>query len=89
MLAWYRDLIRLRREHPELREPVACVRFDEAAGWLIVERPHTLVAANLTDAARRLEVGAGAVLLASRLDVELGQEQLLLPANSVAVLERA
>ncbi|MER5351238.1 malto-oligosyltrehalose trehalohydrolase [Kitasatospora sp. NPDC002551] len=50
LLNWYRRLIRLRREHPELSDPdLAAVRVesDEAAGWLLVHRGPYRVAVNL------------------------------------------
>ncbi|MFB7470952.1 malto-oligosyltrehalose trehalohydrolase [Kitasatospora sp. NPDC056184] len=50
LLDWYRRLIRLRRESPELSDPdLAAVRVeaDEAAGWLVVHRGPYRVAVNL------------------------------------------
>ena len=41
ILDWYRRLIRLRRERADLSRGAAeatCVRYDEAAGWLAMER---------------------------------------------------
>jgi maltooligosyltrehalose trehalohydrolase len=49
MLAWYRDLISLRRRLPELsdgRREAVEVSCDEAQGWLVVSRGTVTVAAN-------------------------------------------
>ena len=86
MLAFYKDLLRLRREYPELRAPVSHVRFDENEGWLVVERPTTAVAINLGNETRALEVDAKMVRLASPSNVHLSAGRVVLPPNSVAIL---
>ncbi len=89
MLTWYRALLRLRRERPELRGPVTDVRFDEGAGWLLVERPTTLVVAHLGPQPCTLELDASAVLLAApQEDVHLDGGRLTLPRDSIAILYR-
>jgi maltooligosyltrehalose trehalohydrolase len=89
MLAWYRDLIHLRSELPELRGPVTEVWFDEAEKWLLVDRPSVIVAANLAEEPRHFDVGSANVRLASHSELALSDGRLTLPPNSVAVLTRS
>jgi len=62
VLAWHRDLIRLRREVPALAgndfDDVE-VRWDEAAGWLVVERGPLSVVCNLSDAEQAVPLRDG------------------------------
>ncbi len=86
-LAWYRALLRLRRERPELRAPLTRVRFDEAERWLIAERPNVAVCANLAERSRELAVGAGATLwLAAGPDVGVEGDRVRLPPDGFAVV---
>jgi maltooligosyltrehalose trehalohydrolase len=95
LLDWHRRLIAFRRAMGGARqdgvEPVA-VRYDETARWLVVERERLVTACNLSG--RRLGVplgaAAGAALrLASSPEVEHAGAEVLLPPDTVAVLERA
>ncbi|MFF2950713.1 malto-oligosyltrehalose trehalohydrolase [Kitasatospora sp. NPDC057965] len=64
LLHWYRLLIRLRRDSPELSDPdLAAVRVDadEAAGWLVVHRGPYRVAVNLGASAAALPLGGEVV----------------------------
>ena len=88
MLAWYRQLAALRCEHPELKTPISEVWFDEAEGWLLIERPTMLVGVNLTTGTRVIEVGAAEILLASSAEATVVGERLTLPPNAVAILAR-
>ncbi|MDP9387879.1 MAG: malto-oligosyltrehalose trehalohydrolase, partial [Actinomycetota bacterium] len=87
LLEWHRHLIRLRQEVPALSDGrldrVHC-RYDEAEGWLVVERGAAAVAANLGAADVELAV-RGRVLAASggALPAEGG---VRLAPDSVAVL---
>lgn len=50
LLAWHRDLLRLRRTHPDLADPRldrVRVHADPGGRWLVVERGRVLVVANL------------------------------------------
>ena len=50
MLAWYRELIALRRARPELTDPRldrVQADYDEAGRWLVVRRGRLRIAANL------------------------------------------
>ncbi|WBP89420.1 malto-oligosyltrehalose trehalohydrolase [Kitasatospora cathayae] len=61
LLDWYRRLIALRRERPELADPdlgAVRVAFDEAAGWLVVHRGPYRVAVNLGPAEAALPLAA-------------------------------
>ena len=46
MLEFYRTLIRLRRERPELAAPRVSVRFDERSGFFALDRDESVVAVN-------------------------------------------
>ena len=91
LLAWHRDLSRLRRETPALRDGDlgrVHVRFDEGARWIVVERPPITVAANLAPEPRSLRLEReGRVRLASEDGVRLSACELTLPPDSVAVVE--
>lgn len=77
MLKWYRELIRLRRDWPELREPrlaETAVVFDEDARWMVMTRGRITVAFNLAGQPQAVQLAsppAGRrVLLASEPDSE-------------------
>jgi len=57
VLDWHRRLIALRRARPDLTDPRlerGAVRYDEAAGWLVVHRGATAVAVNLGGQSQRV-----------------------------------
>lgn len=91
MLAWYRDLIALRRSTPALHnaEPGGTrVNFNEPEHWLIVHRGAIQVMCNLGGEPRGFELsGASRVRLASQGGIQRQGNTLLLPADSVAILE--
>jgi maltooligosyltrehalose trehalohydrolase len=93
LLAWYRDLIALRRAEPELADSgfaSVSVRFDEDERWIVVRRGPLRVAANLSGQPRvvSLDVPAKELLLASdpAAEVSAGAKAVALPAESLAVL---
>ncbi len=91
LLAWHRDLIRFRRDHPELRSGDPCgVRVDwsEEARWLVVRRGGLAVAVNLAEVPRGIPVaGADRLLLASEpAGTSLGEGTVTVPADAVAVV---
>ena len=91
VLEWHRQLIRLRRELPGLRDgrlERTRVRFDEAARWLVMERGPITVACNLGDRLTRvpLEGDARRVRLASDPRTTLAKGAVELPPESVGVL---
>ncbi|ARF80863.1 malto-oligosyltrehalose trehalohydrolase [Kitasatospora aureofaciens] len=90
LLGWYRTLIRLRRERPELADPdLGAVRvdFDEAAGWLVVHRGPYRVAVNLGRGGAVLPLAAaGREVVAAFGAAALEGEAVRLDADSVAVV---
>jgi maltooligosyltrehalose trehalohydrolase len=92
LLVWYRRLIQLRREIPALsdgRLDRIRVSFDEIAKWFVVKRGSVLVVCNLNQVLQRVPAGIEAgsrLLLASEDKVQLFQETVELPPDSVAIL---
>ena len=92
LLEWYRGLIRLRRERPDLRDPRlerVEVEHREEEGAVIVRRGAHVVVANLGPRPVAVELGseAAGVLLAWEPDGALREgTRLLLDAQSAAVL---
>lgn len=90
LLEWHRALITLRRETPALwAGPVAEATFDDGSLWLVVARPGSRVACNLSDQERLVPLdGAGPwrVALASSDATVLEGESVRLPPMSAAVL---
>jgi maltooligosyltrehalose trehalohydrolase len=90
MLAWYRQLIQLRRSTPELNngEPGNTrVEFDEEEKWLRVIRGPVEVLCNLDKSSRTFPIGGGGtLLLASQPAVECNKGPLSLPADTVAIV---
>jgi maltooligosyltrehalose trehalohydrolase len=90
LLLWYRSLIALRRETPALTNgDLLAVRvdFDADECWLRMTRRNIVLALNLSDRSRKVEVPADALLLmTSDVQVELVAGDLSLPPDSVAIL---
>jgi maltooligosyltrehalose trehalohydrolase len=89
-LAWHRDLLALRRQRPDLsdgRFDRLEVDVDETRRLLVIRRPSTIVAANVSAQPHTIEVAATSVLLASAA-ARLHGSQLTLPPESVAILAR-
>ncbi|WP_189173482.1 malto-oligosyltrehalose trehalohydrolase [Streptomyces lasiicapitis] len=95
VLAWYRDLIALRRTRADLTDPdLAAVRvaYDEAAGWFAVRRGDLRIAVNLSGEAAAIPLGAphARVLAAwDPVDAPGADGVLRLPPESCAVLALA
>lgn len=86
---WHRELIRLRRSHPDLaRDDLADVRvdFDEDSRWLVVQRGSLAVAVNLGEAKTVPLSGERHILMASAETIEMRNGQIHLPSDSVAIL---
>jgi len=89
ILALYRQLLRLRREQPDLADSRLGrveVDFDEDAKWIIVHRGAFEVAANLADHAQPLPVTSGDVLFGTEPDLQVEALQITLPAQSAAII---
>ncbi|GAA2246228.1 malto-oligosyltrehalose trehalohydrolase [Streptomyces amakusaensis] len=91
LLAWHRELIALRRSHPDLNDPdLASVRVDhdERARWLLVRRGGLRIAVNLSDGPAAIPLGGPARVLASFGSVTApGADGVLRPAaRACAVL---
>jgi maltooligosyltrehalose trehalohydrolase len=92
LLAWYRRLLRLRRDHPDLTAASPAdtrVRSDERGRWLVVERGDLATAVNLTDHAQLVPrpKRAGQVLAAfPDLPVVLGPDGMHLSPGMVAIV---
>ena len=91
MLEWYRALLRLRREHPVLRDgqrDEVQVSFHEEERWITVRRGPVAVCASLANEEVRppLPDGAASVVrLASKPGIRLEGHEVVLPPDSVAV----
>jgi maltooligosyltrehalose trehalohydrolase len=88
IIAWYRNLIALRRKNSELldgdlREMET--RFDETERWLVVGRDHLRVVANFSSVQRQISVSVLEILLESG-GVTRTDTGLSLPPESVAVV---
>ncbi|HEY1622895.1 MAG TPA: malto-oligosyltrehalose trehalohydrolase [Streptosporangiaceae bacterium] len=84
MLAWYRELIALRRRTPELTDPRLdrlSADYDEQARWILLHRGDLRVAANLSTRPVTIPVAGQhtTVLLASQPGVQLDRDSVTLP----------
>lgn len=95
VLAWYRDLIALRRRQPDLSDPdLAAVKvaYDEEARWLALRRGDVRVAVNLGKEAAAIPLGLrhARVLAAWEPVQEPDADGLLsVPGESCVVLTQA
>jgi maltooligosyltrehalose trehalohydrolase len=93
---WYRDLIRLRRERGDLRDPRldrVHVDHDAERRTVLVRRGRHIVAVNLSAEPREIDLGGQpdeaalqVVLAWNRSDTTLVDDRLTLPAESAVVL---
>src|SRR6266700_177854 len=91
LLAWYTELIALRRARPELTDPRlhrAGVDYGEDGRWLVARRGRLRVAASLAGAPARLPLGAPGtrVLAASARGVTLSGDTVAMPPTAFAVI---
>jgi maltooligosyltrehalose trehalohydrolase len=92
---WYRSLIALRRRMTDLCDPRLehiSVDFDDVARWLAMRRGRTLVVCNFADLSQQLPMPDDAstlkMLLASSPGVTIGEQHILMPPSSVAILSK-
>ncbi|MGW3075950.1 MULTISPECIES: malto-oligosyltrehalose trehalohydrolase [unclassified Kitasatospora] len=90
LLSWYRQLIRLRRERPELSDPdlgAVRVTHDEAAGLLVVHRGPYRIAVNLGPGEAAPALGAtGREVVAAFGAAALEGPAVRLAADAVAIV---
>jgi maltooligosyltrehalose trehalohydrolase len=92
ILRWYRDLIELRKRHPELNDGNLAnlhVDFDEQARWLLMTRGSIRVVCNFAAVPRRIPFEAAAkseLVLKSNAAIRLNQNCIDLAAESVALI---
>lgn len=90
MLEWFRQLIRLRHQTSYLNDGDLNhikVRFDEEKRWLTMDRGQVRVLCNLGEEPVELESRSGYSLsLASRDDIGIANDKVLLPPDSIAIL---
>jgi maltooligosyltrehalose trehalohydrolase len=95
LLEWHRRLIALRRSRAELldgRMDQVRVAFDEAERWMRIERGGVIVVLNVSDRPRSVPLSTekiGEILLASDAAVAITGAAVVLPPDSVAVLQRS
>ncbi len=95
ILQWYRDLIRLRADTPELRDgrlDQVAVHYHEAQRWLVMNRGAISVALNLDQQTRVVPMrdsGSRKLLMASDERIALRSEGVELAADSVAIIGAA
>ena len=92
LLAWYREMIALRRARPELTDPRldrVTADFDEDARWIMVRRGRLRISANLGPEPARLALGqpGTGVLAASSPGVTIQQDTVTIPPAAFAVIE--
>ena len=92
MLAWYRDLIELRRITPDLNDSEsghAQVRWDEERRWIAMERGSITLVCNLGegDFSHSLPQQAK-IVLASRAGLVIDRGSLQLPPDTAVVIHR-
>lgn len=90
LLAFYRDLIRLRRSEPDLADPWLphlVVEFDEERRWIVLRRGRISIVANLRADAAEVPVGGKSLLQWG--EVVVGDEVTKAPGHSVAVVRTA
>ncbi len=91
MLSLYRHLIRLRSTLPSLSDAAlqdVRVEFDENDRWIAIHRRDLTVVANVGSQARTVSGGGAELLLATSEDVRLSADQVVLPAESAAIIRR-
>jgi malto-oligosyltrehalose trehalohydrolase len=92
LLAWYRELIALRRARPELTDPRldrVAAAWDEEARWLVVTRGRLLIVASLGGVPLLVPLPEPptAILAASRPGIALRDTGVTMPGAALAVLE--
>ena len=88
ILSWYRELIALRRSVVDFVSGDTKVDFSEEGRWLVLRRGRFLTALSVAPNAVTLPVlPAAEIILRSSDEVSLAHDMLVLPPDSVAVLQ--
>jgi maltooligosyltrehalose trehalohydrolase len=90
MLEWYRALISLRRRIPSLTDPgreATAVQCDEQGGWMRIRRGDVEILVNVGSEGAQLDADGSTLLLASDPGVRLDRGMIVLPADSVALIQ--
>ncbi len=89
MVEWYKQLIRLRRDTPELtngRMDDVSVTVDEDDQWLVMDRGSIQVACNLGPGPLLIQLPPGSTLLLGSEEVALDGDALTLPPDSLSIV---
>jgi maltooligosyltrehalose trehalohydrolase len=93
LLEWHRELIRLRKGHPDFNDSrldQLTIEFDEQARWLMLIRGSSLVVCNFSAEPQQIAVPAGierrCIVMVSDDTVRQSGGTLSMPAESVAIL---
>ncbi len=92
VLAWYKGLIRLRRELPVLKDgslSQILISYHEEEQWLAMNRGPVMVVCNFSRHSRRIGIYDGQkreVLLTSRSGVVYREDSITLPGETAAIL---
>jgi maltooligosyltrehalose trehalohydrolase len=93
MLAWYRELIRLRRSTPSLNDGESrtlLVFYDEHSAWLRMERGNITVICNIGEDAQKFLLPKSAqILLSSRAGLQIEEDSVSVPPDSIIILNSA
>jgi maltooligosyltrehalose trehalohydrolase len=90
--AWYKSLIRLRRELSELKDGDlgrVLISYNDDEQWMVIQRGSVMAACNFSRQERLIGLYEGQrreVLLASHSAVVLREHSLTMPAESAAIL---
>ena len=92
LLQWHRELIRLRRQSPELTDgglDQVVVKFDEDAHWLTMSRGPIVVTTNFAKEAQSVPLAnpqSHKLQLASHSGVSINEESIKMPGESIAIV---
>ncbi|WP_158750499.1 malto-oligosyltrehalose trehalohydrolase [Acidobacterium sp. S8] len=92
MLDWYKQLIALRKSHPELTSgslEEINVEYSETEKWLLLHRKDLQIIVNLGGKELKREIKGAQMLLASDPAISFAQTTLSLPPDSIAILKTA
>jgi maltooligosyltrehalose trehalohydrolase len=89
LLSWYRELLMLRRRHPDLRDPRldrTAVDVDNDVRTLVVRRNTMQVLVNLGDEPRPFSVQPGRRVVAASSAIEAREGSVIVPSDSAVIV---